>query len=382
MIGSCTPTRRSSTSTATRSVACPFATVQRIARTLHDGWGGELIRAWDHWIDLPRVVGDRIAPLIGAPPGTVVVSDSTTVNFYKLCVAALDARPGRGAIVTDRGNFPTDRYVVEALAARQNVTTRWLDADPIEGPQPSDVAGVLDGDVALVTLSHVSYSSAAIADMSAITRLAHDVGALVLWDLSHAAGAVVVDLDGCGADLAVGCTYKYLNGGPGAPAYLYVRADHQAEMRSPIWGWWGQADMFAMGPTHEPQPGIGRFLAGTPPVLSLVAADEGVGLVAEAGIPAIRAKGIALGEMAIALADEWLVPLGARLASPRDPQRRGNHVAIAHRDGERLQAAMRGNGVIGDFRRPDLVRLGFSPLTTRFSDVYDGLACLRDLLAG
>jgi kynureninase len=218
--------------------------------------------------------------------------------------------------------------------------------------------------------------------MSAITRLAHDAGALVLWDLSHAAGAVAVDLDGCGADLAVGCTYKYLNGGPGAPAYLYVRAEHQGAMRSPIWGWWGQADMFAMGPAHEPQPDIGRFLAGTPPVLSLVAADAGVALVAEAGISAIRAKGIALGEVAIALADEWLVPLGARVASPRDPQRRGNHVAIAHPDGERLQAAMRSNGVIGDFRRPDIVRLGFSPLTTRFSDVYDGLACLRDLLTG
>jgi kynureninase len=302
------------------------------------------------------------------------------VNFYKLCVAALDSRPGRAAIVTDRGNFPTDRYVVEALAARQNVTTRWIDADPIDGPQPSDVASVLDDDVALVTLSHVSYTSAAIADMRAITEMAHDAGALALWDLSHAAGAVVVDLEGCGADLAVGCTYKYLNGGPGSPAYLYVRADHQATMRSPIWGWWGQADMFAMGPVHEPRAGIGRFLAGTPPVLSLVAADEGIALVAEAGIPAIRSKGIALGELAIALADEWLVPLGARVASPRDRERRGNHVAIAHPDGERLQAALRANGVIGDFRRPDLIRLGFSPLTTRFTEVFDGLCCLRDLL--
>ncbi|MDQ1426308.1 MAG: kynureninase [Acidimicrobiaceae bacterium] len=360
----------------------PVATRQRIAHTLEVEWGGELIGAWDHWIDLPRTVGDRIAPLIGAARGTVVVSDSTTVNFYKLCVAALDARPGRSAIVTDRGNFPTDRYVVEGLAARQRVTTRWIDADPIEGPQPADVAAVLDTDVALVTLSHVSYTSAAVADMAAITRLAHDAGALVLWDLSHSAGAVTVDLTACRADLAVGCTYKYLNGGPGAPAYLYVRAEHQASMRSPIWGWWGQTDMFAMGPLHEPLPDIGRFLAGTPPVLALVAADEGVALVAEAGISAIRAKGMALGELAVALADEWLVPLGARVSSPRDPHRRGNHLAIAHPDGEGLQAAMRGKGVIGDFRRPNLVRLGFSPLATRFTEVFDGLACLRDLLTG
>jgi kynureninase len=312
----------------------------------------------------------------------VVVSDSTTVNFYKLCVAALDARPGRSVIVTDRGNFPTDRYVVEALAARQHLTIRWIDTDPIDGPQPSEVAAVLDRDVALVTLSHVSYTSAAIADMRAITQLAHDAGALALWDLSHSAGAVVVDLDGDGVDLAVGCTYKHLNGGPGSPAYLYVRADHQATMRSPIWGWWGQQDMFAMGPAHEPQADIGRFLAGTPPVLALVAADEGVALVAEAGIPTIRAKGIALGEFAIALIDEWLVPLGARLGSPRVAQRRGNHVVVGHRDGEALQAALRARGVVGDFRRPDLVRLGFSPLTTRFAEVFDGLACLRDLLAG
>jgi kynureninase len=360
----------------------PVATRRRVARMLDEEWGGELIRAWDHWIDLPRTVGDRIAPLIGAAPGTVVVSDSTTVNFYKLCVAALDARPGKSVIVTDRGNFPTDRYVVEALAARQHLTIRWIDADPIDGPQPSDVAAVLDPDVALVTLSHVSYTSAAIADMRAMTQLAHGAGALALWDLSHSAGAVPVDLDGDGVDLAVGCTYKSLNGGPGSPAYLYVRADHQATMRSPIWGWWGQQDMFAMGPAHEPQADIRRFLAGTPPVLALVAADEGVALVAEAGIPAIRAKGIALGEFAITLIDDWIVPLGARLASPRAAERRGNHVAIGHRDGEALLAALRANGVIGDFRRPDLIRLGFSPLTTAFAEVFDGLACLRDLLAG
>jgi kynureninase len=360
----------------------PIAARERVTRTVEAEWGGELIRAWDHWIDLPRTVGDRIAPLIGAAPGTVVVSDSTTVNFYKLCIAALDARAGRLVVVTDRGNFPTDRYVIEALAARQPLSVRWIDADPVDGPQPSDVAAVLDDDVALVTLSHVSYTSAAIADMRAITRLAHDAGALALWDLSHSAGAVAVDLEGDGVDLAVGCTYKYLNGGPGSPAYLYVRSEHQGAMRSPIWGWWGQQDMFAMGPAHEPRPGIDRFLAGTPPIVSLVAADEGVGLVAEAGIGAIRAKGIALGELAVSLVDEWLVPLGARLASPRAAARRGNHVAVAHTEGERLHLALRDAGVLGDFRRPDLIRIGLSPLTTRFGDVFDGLACLRDLLAG
>ena len=262
----------------------------------------------------------------------VAICDSTTVDFYRLASAALDARPGRRIVVTDRANFPTDRYVLEGLARDRDREIAWLDPDPIEGPSVDDVAAALaahEDNVALVTLSHVNYRSAAIADLAPITALAHDAGALVLWDLSHSAGSVPVGLAEHGVDLAVGCTYKYLNGGPGAPAYLYVRADLQAELRNPIQGWFGQADQFEMGQGFRPMAGIAGWLTGTPGILGLTAAEEGIRLSVEAGIDAIRAKGIALTEYAIALHDAQLAPLGFRLGSPRDPARRGSHVVRA-----------------------------------------------------
>ena len=362
----------------------PAATVGRLERVVTDEWGGDMIRGWDRWLDEPLRVGDRLADaVLGARPGEVLVSDSTSVNFYKLALAALEARPGRRVVVTDRSNFPTDRYVLEGLARSRDLEIAWLEPDEIQGPQPADVEAALSAhpaDVALVTLSHINYRSAAIADMGAITALAQDAGALTLWDLSHSAGSIPVDLQGTGADLAVGCTYKYLNGGPGAPAWLYVRRSLQPRLRNPIQGWFGQDDQFGMGQGYDPEPGIRSWLVGTPGIIGLAAADEGIGLVAEAGIDRIRAKGIALTEYAIALLDARLAALGFSLGSPRASARRGAHVAFRHPDARRLTAELIARDVIPDFREPDTIRFGLSPLTTRFSDVEAGVVALESLL--
>jgi kynureninase len=360
----------------------PKATAERLARIVRDSWGGELIRAWDRWLGLPRRVGDTLATgLLGANRGEVIVADSTTVNFHRLVTAALDARPGRRTIVTDRANFPTDRYVLEGLATARDLEIRWLDPDPDGGPEPATVEQALDDDVALVTFCHVDYRSAAIADMTAITAAAHDAGALTIWDCCHSIGAIAVDLEAAGADMAVGCTYKYLNAGPGAPAFLYVRDDLQADLRNPIQGWFGQRDQFAMGQGYDPQTGIGGWLVGTPPILGLAAVEEGANLSVEAGIDAIRSKGVALTAFAIELHDAWLAPLGFTLGSPRDASRRGSHVSIRRADARDLTRRMIGAGVVPDYRPPDLVRLGLSPLTTSFLDVLAGIECLRDLAA-
>jgi kynureninase len=363
----------------------PAATAGRLKRVVAEEWGGDLIRGWDRWLDEPMRVGDRLAEaVLGARPGEVIVSDSTSVNFYKVAFAALEARPGRRVVVTDRPNFPTDRYVLEGLARSRDLEIAWLEPDEIEGPQPADVEAALaahPGEVALVTLSHVNYRSAAIADMPTITALAHDAGALTIWDLSHSAGSIAVDLEGAGADLSVGCTYKYLNGGPGAPAWLYVRRSLQRQLRNPIQGWFGQRDQFAMGQGYDPEPGIRSWLVGTPGIIGLAAADEGIGLVAEAGIDRIRAKGVALTEYAIASFDARLAALGFTLGSPRDPARRGAHVAIRHPDARRLTAELIARDVIPDFREPDSVRFGLSPLTTRFRDVEAGIAALEQLVS-
>jgi kynureninase len=313
--------------------------------------------------------------------GEVAVTDSTTVNLYRLAVATLEARRPRRVVVIERSEFPTDRYVAEGLARERDLEIRWIEGDPVEGLSTSDVASALDGDVALVILSAVNYRSAAIVDIAGVTSSARDAGALVIWDLSHAAGSIPVELGANRVDLAVGCTYKYLNGGPGAPAYLFVRRELQDELQPPIQGWFAQRDQFEMGPRFERRPGIAGWLVGTPGILGLAAAGAGIDLTAEAGIDRIRAKGIALTEYAIELFDAWLAPLAFALGSPREPSRRGAHVAIRHAEAERLTQALIERNVIPDFRAPDSIRLGLSPLTTSFEDVHRGLTTLRDLLA-
>ena len=360
----------------------PVATPAALARVVEEEWAGGLVRSWSSWVGAATRVGDLLAEgVLGARPGEVLVGDSTTVDLYKLLVAAADARPGRDVLVCCADDFPTDRYVVAGVARARGMTVREVPADVDEGLDPAVLAAALDERVAVVVLSAVAYRSGALADVAAVTRAARDAGALVLWDLSHAAGAVPVDLAANGVDLAVGCTYKYLNGGPGAPAFLYVRRELQEQLRQPIWGWFGQRDQFAMGPVYDPVPGIERFAVGTPPVLALAAVEVGARLVADAGVDRLAAKGRALGELVVALADAWLAPHGVALASPRDPACRGAHVTLASPAAWQLTQALVDRGVVPDFRTPDRVRLGPAPLYTRFVDVWDAMACFREVLA-
>jgi kynureninase len=358
----------------------PIATAARLADAVSHEWGEGLVRSWPSWIELPARVGDAIAAgVVEADPGEVLAADSTTVNLFKLASAALDARPGRRVIVTDDDNFPTDLYVLQGLAAARGLELRIVHTDIDDGPDTAALAQALTSDVALVSLSHVAYRSGAVLDMPGITAAAHDAGALILWDLSHSAGSVPVPLRSSGADLAVGCTYKYLNAGPGGPAFLYVRKGLQGQLRQPIWGWFGQRGQFAMGGEYDPVPGIGRFATGTPGVLGLYAAEEGVRLIAEAGIGRLRAKGMALTSYLIELTERLD---GFRLASPADAERRGSHVSLFHPDAWQLcQALIERAGVIPDFRTPNRLRLGPAPLTTSFTDVWDAVDRLRAITA-
>ncbi|RBY81809.1 kynureninase [Blastococcus sp. TF02A-26] len=360
----------------------PRETPAALARVVEEQWGRGLVGSWADWIGRATEVGDVIGTgVLGARPGEVLVSDSTSVDLYKLLVAGADARPGRDVLVCCADDFPTDRYLVAGAAAARGMEVREIPADIDEGLDLDVLAAALDERVAVVVLSAVAYRSGALPDLAAVTRLVHDAGALVLWDLSHAAGAVPVELDAVGADLAVGCTYKYLNGGPGAPAFLYVRRELQDELRQPIWGWFGQRDQFAMGPAYDPAPGIERFGVGTPPVLATAAVEVGARLVAEAGIEALAAKGRALTDLVVALADEHLAPHGVVLASPRDAARRGSHVSLAHPQAWQITQALVDRGVVPDFRTPDRVRLGCAPLYTRFVDVWDAMDRFRAVLA-
>jgi kynureninase len=353
----------------------------RLHHMVDNEWGRELVRGWQHWDALPLEVGDRIGQLIGAAPGQVVVADTISVNLYKLAVAALEAQPGRRVLVTDSGNFPSDRYVLQGAAERRKGQLRTVPTTPVDGVRPDDVHTYLADDVAMVAFSHVDYRSAAINDVAALTDQAHRAGALVLWDLAHSAGALPVDLDALGVDLAVGCTYKYLNAGPGAPAFLYVRRDLQPRLTNPIQGWWGVADPFDMDAPFTPAEGIARWQTGTPPVPGLVAVDESVALLAAAGVERLRAKSIALTSYLIGLADAWLAPLGFEVGSPRDADRRGGHVILAHDEAYRISEAAVAAGVIGDARPPNLLRLSPAPSTTSFVDVWEAMGRLRDLVA-
>jgi kynureninase len=358
------------------------ATADLIDRFVREQWAGRLIRGWDEgWLDWPEQLGDRLgATALGAAGGQVVIADSTSVLLYKLARAAVDARPDRRQVVLDTDNFPTDRYLLEGIAHERGLELLWIETDPEAGITAEQVAAAVGPDTALVLFSHVAYRSGWIADAPAITRIAHDAGALVLWDLSHSAGSVPVDLDAWDVDLAVGCTYKYLNGGPGAPAFAYLRTGLQEELRQPIWGWMGHRDRFRMGSEHAFAPGVRALLSGTPPILGMVPLHANLDMLAEAGIEAVRAKSTLLTAYVIDIADRWLASRGVRVAGPRDPERRGGHVTLARPGFAGLLAPLWDSGVIPDYRRPDGLRIGMAPLSTSFAEVHRGLTVLRDLI--
>jgi len=362
----------------------PRATVDRLAAVVGDEWGRRLVRGWgEGWFETAALIGGKIAKLIGAAEDEVILADATSVNLFKLAMAALTARPGRRVILTDDLNFPSDLYVLQGVArlAGDGCEVRVVpSADGIHGPAEA-LAAASDADTALLSLSHTVFKSGCTYDMAALTAAAHRAGALTLWDLSHSAGALPVDLNGAAADLAVGCTYKYLNGGPGAPAFLYVRRDLQDTLANPISGWIGRRDPFDFALDYAPATGIRRFLTGTPPILSLLALEPGVDLLLEAGMAGLRERSIRLSTYLLELYDTCLAPLGFRLNSPRDPARRGAHVSLGHDDGLRINLALiHDMRVLPDFRRPDNIRLGIAPLYNTFIDLHTAVERLRTVV--
>jgi kynureninase len=354
----------------------PKATPARIAQVMQREWGQSLIRSWtDHgWIDLQFRVGEKIGRLIGAEPGTTVVGDSTSVNLFKLLAAALDQRPDRRVILTEEGNFPTDLYMAQGLTA-------LLQRGHVLRPVPSaELVAALDSEVAVLMLTHVNYRSGAMHDMAALTRAAHTVGALALWDLSHSAGAVPLQLAADQVDLAVGCGYKYLNGGPGAPAFLCIAQHLLESVRLPLTGWLGHADPFAFEGTYRPAAGIARAVVGTPPILSLVALDVGIDIALEAPMQAVRDKSVRLADMFIELVERECGGEGFGLLSPTLGSARGSQVSLAHPDGYAIMQALIEHGVIGDFRAPNVLRFGLAPLYVRYVDVWDAVALLRAVM--
>jgi kynureninase len=353
--------------------ALPRATPGRIAEVVAREWGEDLIRSWNEaeWITLPQRVGAKIARLIGAAPDEVVACDSTSVNLFKALAAALALRPGRKVIVSEPGNFPTDLYVVQGLEA--------LGLAELRIAEPDRIADAIDADVAAVLLTHVHYKSGRNHDMAALTAAAQAKGALAVWDLSHSAGAVELNLTACNADLAVGCGYKYLNGGPGAPGFIYAATRHHAALANPLSGWMGHAAPFAFVDAYAPAPGMTRMLAGTPPVLGLAALEVGVDLMAEAGMPALTAKSRALTQFFIAAMDEQGPAL--KLASPADPASRGSQVSFRHPEAYAICQAAIARGVIGDFRDPDILRFGFAPLYVGFEDAWNAARIIGQIVA-
>jgi kynureninase len=334
-------------------------------------------------MQLPFAIGDAIGrAAIGAAPGQTVIADSTTVLLYKLIRAAFDAQhaadPARVEIVVDRDNFPTDRYLVEGIAEERGGRVRWIDVDVTAGVTREALRGAVGPETAVVVLSHVAYRSGFLADAAALTRIAHDAGALILWDLCHSAGSVPVEADAWGFDLAVGCTYKYLNGGPGSPAFAYVATRHQAHLAQPIQGWMGTADVFAMGPEYRPADGMRRFLSGTPPIIGMLAMQDTLTMIEDAGIDAIRTKSVALTEFAVRVSDDLLGPLGVSVASPREPALRGGHVTLSHPAMREVTARLWARDVIPDYRDPGGLRIGLSPLSTSFAETFDGLLAVAD----
>ena len=341
----------------------PKRTVERLHAVVENEWAGDLILSWEHWLDLPRRVGDRMSAIIGSRPGEVVIHDSTTLNLFQAVHIALGLRPDRRVLVVADDEFPTDRYVVHGIASDLGLSVRSLEAT-------TDLS-----DVAVVVRSVIDYRTAEIADVKGFTDEARRAGAMVIWDLSHTVGAIEFDVHDLGVELAVGCTYKYLNGGPGAPAFTFIAEPLQSRAQQPIRGWFAQKDQFAMERPFEPHDDIRRVLLGTPHILSLVAAEEGIALSARAGMKAIAAKGRALTAFGLEVCDHFAL----RTSTPRDPSRRGHHLAVHHPDAKALLSELAANKVIADSRPPDILRLGLSPLTTRFTDVWDGLETLHRL---
>lgn len=368
------------------SLGRPLASLpERFAGFVGHDWGSRLIRGWDEqWMARPFELGDRLGALVGAAPGQALVGDSTTVLLYKLVRAAVDAAiaadPARTEIVIEDDSFPTDRFVVQGIAAERGCTVRWLEVDRAAGATLEQVEAALSERTALVLLCHVAYRSGFVADVPGITRAAHAAGALVLWDLCHSAGVIPTELDAWGVDLAVGCTYKYLNGGPGSPAFAYVRAEHQGALAQPIQGWMGAADVFAMGERYEPAAGIRRFASGTPPVLATVALEAMVELLERVGVSAAHEKSVALTGFAEAALAQHVLPLGARLVSPPAGPHRGSHLTVAHPSFRDVTARLWERGVIPDFRAPDGIRIGLSPLSTTFAEVLVGVEAIGEEL--
>jgi kynureninase len=358
------------------------ATRDRISGFVDEVWARRLIRAWDEgWMDDPIRIGNDIGRVaLGAAPGQTVVGDSTSVMLYKWIRAGLARQPGRDEIIADVGNFPTDRFVLEGIAAERGLRLRWLEADRSGGVTVEQVAQVIGSHTALIVLSDVAYRSGYLAYVPAVTTLAHDHGALVLWDVCHSVGVIPRRLDEWRVDLAVGCTYKYLNGGPGSPAFGYVRAELQDRLRQPIQGWMGSAEPFAMADHYTPSHGIRGFLSGTPSILGMLAMQDMLALIEQAGLEVIRAKSVALTEFALEVSDQLLEPLGVQIGSPRDAARRGSHVTLEHPNFGITVGQLWERGVIPDFRPPDGLRIGLSPLSTSFSEVYRGLAIVREML--
>jgi kynureninase len=355
--------------------ALPARTPERVARVVED-WGRDLIGGWNRhdWIGWPRRVGDRIARLVGAQPGEVIVADSTSVSLFKLLAAAVDLNRGRRVILSEADNFPTDLHVAQGLS-------RLLgNAIELRTVEAAAVSAALGGDVAVLMLTHVNYRTGAMHDMRGLTAAAHAAGALALWDLSHSAGAMPLALNEARVDLAVGGGYKFLNGGPGAPAYLFVAERWLAQIQPALAGWMGHARPFDFGAAYEPAPGIERFLVGTPPVLSLAALDAGDETFDQIDLRQVRAKSIALGELFRRLVEQECGAFGLHLVSPPDPERCGSQVCYAHADGYAIVQALIARGVIGDFRAPDILRFGFTPLYTRFIDVWEAVEHLVQVL--
>jgi len=366
----------------------PRKTGTILSEVIRHEWGERMIRSWNEgWMDAPRRIGEQIANLVGAQSDELLIADSTSINLFKLVISALNANPGRLRIVSDKFNFPSDLYILQGIIELLGNRHELVLIDSQDGITISDeeIVKAINQNTALVCLTHVAFKSAFMYDLWRVTELSHRMGAMILWDLSHSVGAVPLSLNESGADLAIGCTYKYLNGGPGAPAFLYVRRDLQEHLISPIWGWIGSKNPFNFDLSYSPAEGIDRFQVGTPPILSMRSIEAGLEILNRAGMERLRSKSVKQTEYLIYLADQWLLPIGFSLGSPRNPNQRGSHISVRHPEAYRINRAMIDSPppalkVIPDFREPDNIRLGIAPIYTRFTDINLALQRIRQIV--